>query len=138
MIPRPIAFLTLLLAGACRASAPEPSAPAARAEASHHVSAAVTPAVHAAAAHTLPTFTLVQIKTGPQSGKLSQEDSERAFAGHFANMGRMAEARELLVAGPYGARRHDPALRGLFLLATSDRAQAERQAATDPTTHAGV
>ena len=141
MIPRSIVLVVLLLAAACRAPAREPAPPAppavAHGEAPHHATAAA-PAAHAAAAHGLSTYTLVQIKTGPQSGKLSKEDNDRAFAGHFANMGRMAEARELLTAGPYGARRHDPALRGLFLLATAERAEAERQASTDPTTQAGV
>ncbi len=83
-------------------------------------------------------YTLVLIQTGPQSGKLSQEENERAFAGHFANMERMAEARQLVVAGPYGEERHDPNLRGIFVLDTAERAEAETLAGTDPTTRAGV
>jgi uncharacterized protein YciI len=83
-------------------------------------------------------YTLVLIKTGPMSGKLSKEENERAFAGHFANMGRMAEARQLVVAGPYGRKRHDENLRGLFVLDSARRAEAEGWAGTDPTTQAGV
>ncbi|MEQ1891699.1 MAG: hypothetical protein ABL998_04090 [Planctomycetota bacterium] len=131
-MPRPLA-LTLLLAAACHAprdSAATDSAP--------QLEEPIVCLAQAELPMTAPTYTLVQIKTGPQSGKLSKEDNDRAFAGHFANMGRMAEARELLVAGPYGAHRHDPALRGLFLLATGERAEAERLASTDPTTQAGV
>jgi uncharacterized protein YciI len=116
--------LAFLLVAACRT--PQDSAASSERRA---------PADSAPAAH---TYTLVQIKTGPKSGTLTKEENERAFAGHFENMGRMAHARQLLTAGPYGARRHDPALRGLFLLATAERAAAERQAATDPTTQAGV
>ena len=82
--------------------------------------------------------TLVLIKTGPMSGKLSEADNAKAFAGHFENMGRLANARQLLVAGPYDEPRHDPLLRGLFVLATANRSQAEQWAATDPTTLAGV
>jgi len=83
-------------------------------------------------------YTLVLIQTGPESGKLSKEENDRAFAGHFANMGRMAEARQLVVAGPYGEKRHDPNLRGLFVLDSAERAVAETWAHTDPTTQAGV
>ena len=82
--------------------------------------------------------TLVLIKTGSMSGKLSEADNGKAFAGHFENMSRLANARQLLIAGPYGEQRHDPQLRGLFVLATADRAEAERWASTDPTTIAGV
>lgn len=83
-------------------------------------------------------YTLVQIRTGPQSGKLSAEANAEAFAGHFANMERLAKARQLVVAGPYGERRHAPDLRGIFVLASADRAEAEAWAGTDPTTRAGV
>ena len=83
-------------------------------------------------------LTLVFLKTGPESGKLPKEENERVFAGHFANMARMAEERQLLVAGPFGPVRHDPALRGLFVLDTGDRGLARDWAATDPPTQAGV
>lgn len=83
-------------------------------------------------------YTLVLIQIGPLSGKLSKEEDERAFAGHFSNMERMAEARQLMVAGPFGAVRHDPALRGIFVLDSAERAEAEAWAGTDPTTQAGV
>ena len=85
-----------------------------------------------------PTHTLVLLKTGPMSGKLDAEANKKAFAGHFENMGRLAEERKLVVAGPFGKTRHDPALRGLFVLATGNRAEAEAWASTDPTTLAGV
>lgn len=85
-----------------------------------------------------PAYTLVFLKTGPKSGQLAQEENAQAFAGHFANMGRLAEARQLLVAGPFGKERHDPALRGLFVLASAQRDEARAWAETDPTTQAGV
>ncbi len=84
------------------------------------------------------THTLVFLKTGPMSGKLDAEANKKAFAGHFENMGRLAQERKLVVAGPFGKQRHDPALRGLFILATGDRAEAEAWASTDPTVAAGV
>lgn len=97
-----------------------------------------THAVENAPAPARPGYTLVLIKTGPRSGQLSKEENARAFAGHFANMERLANARQLLVAGPYGERRHDPDLRGLFVLASARRDEARAWAETDPTTQAGV
>lgn len=82
--------------------------------------------------------TLVFLKTGPKSGSLSKEENAAAFQGHFANMGRLAEERKLLVAGPFGKVRHDPALRGLFVLDTPDAAQALEWAGTDPAVRAGI
>lgn len=83
-------------------------------------------------------YTLVLIKTGPQSGKLSKEENERVFAGHFANMQRLSEERKLVVAGPFGGARSDKSLRGIFVLDTEDRALARAWAETDPPTQAGV
>lgn len=91
-----------------------------------------------ASAHERPGYTLVFLKTGPKSGQLAPEENAQAFAGHFANMARLAEARQLVVAGPFGQERHDPALRGLFVLASAERDQARAWAETDPTTQAGV
>lgn len=83
-------------------------------------------------------LTLVFLKAGPNSGKLAKDENARLFAGHFANMVRLADERHLLVAGPFGAKRHDPALRGLFILDSGDRAEARAWAETDPPTQAGV
>ena len=85
-----------------------------------------------------PAYTLVFLKTGPKSGQIPEEENSKLFEGHFANMERMAADGQLLVAGPFGAQRHDKALRGLFVLDTSVRAEAERWAGSDPPTKAGV
>src|SRR5690349_4676773 len=83
-------------------------------------------------------YTLVLLKTGPQSGKLPPEENKRLFAGHFENMARLAQERKLVVAGPYGGERHDKALRGLFVLDTGERTVATTWAETDPPTQAGI
>jgi uncharacterized protein YciI len=83
-------------------------------------------------------YTLTLIRTGPNDGTLDAEARRAAFAGHFANMERMAEERQLLLAGPYGATKHADDLRGLFVLDTSDLDEAAQWAATDPTTLSGV
>lgn len=134
-----ILWLASLLVAGCRTPAPEPaSTPDPALVAAPAPSASRTAAPAAPAESPLARYTLVLLKTGPESGKLSQEENRRAFAGHFANMERLARERKLLVAGPYGTTRSDPELRGIFVLASADRAEAEAWAATDPTTQAGV
>jgi uncharacterized protein YciI len=76
-------------------------------------------------------YTLVYLKTGAKT-ELSKEEGEKIFAGHFANMTRLAKEKKLLVAGPFGQPRHDAGLRGLFVLDTADEAQARAWAETDP------
>ncbi len=102
------------------------------------VPTSAAPAPTARAESEARDLTLVFLKTGPKTGQLSPEENGRAFSGHFANMLRLAEERHLLLAGPFGEQRHDPELRGLFILDTADRQAAMALAETDPTTQAGV
>lgn len=83
-------------------------------------------------------YTLVLLKTGTKNGKLSTEDNRAAFDGHFSNMMRMANEKQLLLAGPYGDARHDETLHGLFVMNSAERAKANEWSASDPTTKAGV
>ncbi len=83
-------------------------------------------------------FTLVLIKTGPRTEALGKEEQARVFGGHFANMERLGREGRLLVAGPFGADRSDPTLRGIFVLDTADLAEARTLAETDPGFQAGV
>lgn len=82
--------------------------------------------------------TLVVLRTGPRTEPLDAAASREVFAGHFANMRRLADAGHLLLAGPYGTEKSDPTLRGVFLFATADLAQAKAWAETDPGFQAGV
>lgn len=83
-------------------------------------------------------YTLVYLKSGPQSGKLPEAETKTAFVGHFTNMQRLATERKLVVAGPFGKVRHDESLRGIFVLATAKSEEAQAWAGTDPTTQAGI
>lgn len=124
-------FLLLLLVAAtlvaCRTT---PESPAPVEAAANEPAPTLQPAA--------PGYTLVWIRTGPKSGALTEDENRAAFAGHFANMERLAKERKLLLAGPFGEVRHADDLRGLFVLATADRAEAQAWAATDPTAQAGV
>lgn len=59
---------------------------------------------------------------------------EQMFAGHFANIKRLSEAGQLVVAGPLD-KRYDR--RGLFIFAVNSIAEAESLTATDPVIQQG-
>lgn len=82
-------------------------------------------------------LTLVYLRTGPAKD-LTREQQQEVFAGHFANMGKLARETRLLVAGPFGKQRSAPDLRGVFVLATGDREVARSWAESDPGVKSGV
>ncbi|GAB3505220.1 YciI family protein [Pseudoxanthomonas daejeonensis] len=74
-------------------------------------------------------YVLVVLKTGPQRMP-DGEARDAMFAGHFANMERMATDGKLVLAGPF---MEDPAgWRGLFVFAVDDIEAARALTATDP------
>ena len=79
--------------------------------------------------HGMRPYVLVILKTGPTPVPAGPE-RDAMFAGHFANMERLAKEGKLALAGPFS---DDPAgWRGLFLLAVADVEEARRLTATDP------
>lgn len=79
---------------------------------------------------------LVYLQSGPTSGRGTKEERERLFAGHMANINRLAAERKLLIAGPFN-RPRDKTWRGLFLFDVAATAEAETIAGTDPGVIAG-
>jgi len=75
------------------------------------------------------SYVLVILKTGPTP--VPEGEARKAmFAGHFANMERLAEEGKLALAGPFS---EDPAgWRGLFVLAVDDIDAARELVGTDP------
>lgn len=74
-------------------------------------------------------YVLVILKTGP---KRVPDGAARdaMFAGHFANIDRLAKAGKLAVAGPF---MRDPSdWRGLYVFAVADIDEARRLAESDP------
>jgi len=74
-------------------------------------------------------YVLVILKTGPT--RMPDGDARKAmFAGHFANIQRLAKEGKLALAGPFS----DDAggWRGLFVFAVADVEEAKRLTATDP------
>ncbi|MGE6699090.1 YciI family protein [Hyphomonas sp. NPDC076900] len=82
------------------------------------------------------SYVLAILKTGPQDAAITDKDQRaELFAGHFSNMGRLAEDGKLVLAGPLGG---EDGRRGLFILNTSDIATAQEWVASDPTIEAGI
>lgn len=73
-------------------------------------------------------FVLVILKTGPNKVAAGKE-REDMFAGHFANMKRLAEEGKLALAGPLDGV---DGWRGLFVYAVKDIEEAKLLTATDP------
>lgn len=76
-------------------------------------------------------YTLVYLTTGPASAGHTKEQKQEIFAGHMANMKRLADEGSLLIAGPFGKARN-PKWRGIFVMNTGDTAKATEIVSTDP------
>ena len=74
------------------------------------------------------SYVLVILKTGPTRVPDGPE-RKKMFAGHFANMQRLADEKKLVLAGPLDGT---DGRRGIFVFATPDIDEAIRLVATDP------
>lgn len=85
-------------------------------------------------AYGMRSYVMVVLKTGPAD---ITDDARRAeiFAGHFANIRRLAQDNILVVAGPFidGGDK-----RGLYIFNVADIADAEALVMTDPAVAAGI
>jgi len=80
------------------------------------------------------SYVLVVLKTGP----VVMEDKNarnRVFRGHFANMKRLADKKQLILAGPFMDAGDS---RGLYIFNVETIEQAEKLVETDPAVAAGV
>lgn len=73
-------------------------------------------------------YVLVILRTGPTPVPAGPERDEM-FKGHFANMQRLADAGQLVLAGPLDGV---DGWRGLYVFAVTDIEEARRLVATDP------
>jgi len=127
----PAALLVLSCLGCATAPSPRAAVPASATTAAP-IQAAHDPALArrvGADERGMRPYVLVILKTGPR--RVPEGEARKAmFAGHFANMERLAKAGKLVVAGPFS---EDPAgWRGLFLFAVADIDEARQLTATDP------
>lgn len=91
-----------------------------------------------AAADAEQAYVLVYLLSGPRESVVSEDEMRAAMEGHFANMQRLGEEGLLLVAGPLGPPRLDPAHRGIFLFDAADVERGRALAASDPSIQAEV
>jgi len=84
--------------------------------------------------HGMTMYALVLLKSGPRQD-LTREDSDRVFAGHMANINRLAGSGDLVFAGPLAK---NDRYRGIFILNVKTSAEAEALLATDPAVQAGL
>ncbi|MBF6608681.1 MAG: hypothetical protein ITG00_08075 [Flavobacterium sp.] len=77
----------------------------------------------------MKTYVLAILKTGSNTTADQQKTSE-AFAGHMANIGRLAEEGKLVVAGPFF--KNDKQYRGIYIFNVTTIAEAEELLITDP------
>ncbi|MBK5255524.1 MAG: hypothetical protein JJE39_05785 [Vicinamibacteria bacterium] len=82
----------------------------------------------------MKVYALVLLKSGPRQD-LSKAESDQAFAGHMANINRLADTRDLVFAGPL---QKNDRYRGIFVFNVKTQAEAEALVATDPAVIAGA
>src|SRR5205085_12035047 len=81
-------------------------------------------------------YVLCILKTGPKDAEIKGEERDAIFAGHFANIGRLADEGKLAVAGPFG--KNDKAYRGLYIFNVATIEEAQKLVVLDPAVKAGI
>ena len=81
-------------------------------------------------------YVLCILKTGPKDAEFKGKQRDDIFAGHFANIGRLADEGKLAVAGPFG--KNDKSWRGLYIFNVPTVEEAEKLVVLDPAVKAGV
>jgi uncharacterized protein len=84
--------------------------------------------------HGMKMYALVLLKKG-SLGELSKDAATRAFAGHMANIKRLAASGELVFAGPF---EENARYEGIFVFNVATIAEADALLATDPAVKAGA
>jgi uncharacterized protein len=118
-------FLPLLLILAAPAGAEEPRRPTYDAALARKLGADE---------HGMKMYALVLLKRGPH-GDLSKEEATRVFAGHIANIKRLAASGQLVFAGPLEKNER---YEGIFVFNVATIAEADALLATDRAVQAGA
>lgn len=79
-------------------------------------------------------YVIAFLRTGPAKIEDKAEVS-KLFAGHLANINRLAAEGKLAMAGPF---RKDPDFRGLFIFAVETVDEAKKLTETDPALKSGL
>ena len=84
----------------------------------------------------MKNYVLVILKTGPKDAEFKGKERDDIFAGHMANIGRLAEAGKLAVAGPF--MKNDKGYRGLYIFNAKTIEEAQQIVDTDPAVKSGI
>lgn len=77
------------------------------------------------------------LKTGPKDVEIKdKKQRDEIFAGHMANINRLADEGKLAMAGPFG--KNDRTYRGLFIFAVATVEEAQKLVETDPVIQSGM
>lgn len=82
------------------------------------------------------SYVLCILKTGPKDAEIQGTKRQEIFAGHFANINRLADEGKLAVAGPFG--KNDKSYRGLYIFNVATIEEAEKLVQLDPAVAAGI
>ena len=87
--------------------------------------------------HGMKNYVFCILKTGPKDGVIKDKTTlDEIFAGHMANIKRLADEGKLVLAGPFG--KNDRAYRGLFIFNVPTVEEAQKLVETDPVIKSGV
>jgi len=84
------------------------------------------------------SYVMAFLVTGKSSAEKSPEERKTVQAAHMANIGKLADEKKLVIAGPFGHPSPDDSMRGIFVFDTAEVAQAREWTETDPAVQAGV
>lgn len=84
----------------------------------------------------MKSYVLCILKTGPKDAEIKGDERKKIFAGHFENIGKLADEGKLVVAGPFG--KNDKSYRGLYIFNVATVEEAEKLVNLDPAVQAGV
>lgn len=85
--------------------------------------------------HGMKMYVIAVLKTGKKVIPPGKEKND-LFAGHMANINRLADEGKLAVAGPF--ENNDAGLRGIFILNVDNIEAARKLVDTDPVVKSGV
>ncbi len=84
----------------------------------------------------MKSYVFCILRTGPKDAEIQGKERQEIFAGHMANIQRLADEGKLAVAGPFG--KNDRNYRGLYIFNVATVEEAEKLVALDPAVKAGV
>ncbi len=87
--------------------------------------------------HGMKSYVFCILKTGPKDAEITDKQKRSdIFAGHMANIQRLADEGKLVLAGPFG--KNDRTYRGLFIFNVSTVEEAQKLVETDPVIKSGM